>query len=84
MCQALQVSASGYYDWQTRKPSPRLQRRERIAQAVRRSFIESRAIYGHRKVQEDLVQEEKIEPQAPHYVLYPILKREPYGRKHKL
>jgi len=60
MCQVLQASPSGYYDWRDRGPSERRQRRERIAQAVRRSFIESRAIYGHRKVYEDLMEEKKI------------------------
>ena len=59
MCRVLQVSASGFYDWSDRKPSPRQQRRDKIAQAAARSHFESNRIYGYRKVWEDL-QEQKM------------------------
>jgi putative transposase len=54
MCQTLQVSTSGWYDWVGRTPSPRQQEREKIAQAAARSHFESNRIYGYRKVWEDL------------------------------
>mgnify|MGYP000851939200 CR=1 FL=1 len=54
MCRALQVSRSGYYDWQKRKPSARQQRRARIAEAAKRFHRRSQRIYGYRKVLEDI------------------------------
>jgi len=36
MCQALQVSTSGYYAWRSRKPSQREQANERLLTAIRR------------------------------------------------
>ena len=59
MCQTLQVSTSGFYDWFGRTPSPRQQEREKITQAAARSHFESNRIYGYRKVWEDLA-EQKI------------------------
>ena len=57
MCRVLTVSTSGYYDSIKRTPCPQLVRRNSIAQAVAVSYFESRRIYGHRKVYEDLVEE---------------------------
>lgn len=54
MCEVLQVSPSGYYDWQIRKPSQQQQHRHKIVQAAARSHFESHRIYGYRKVWEDL------------------------------
>lgn len=54
MCDVLQVSPSGYYDWQVRKPSQQQQHRDKIVQAAARSHFESHRIYGYRKVWEDL------------------------------
>ena len=34
-CEVLEVSASGYYDWLDRPPSPRAERHEQIQAAVR-------------------------------------------------
>lgn len=59
MCRVLRVSAGGYYDWQSRKPSRQQQRRARIAQAAARAHFESHRIYGYRRVWEDL-QEQHI------------------------
>ena len=56
LCRVLQVSASGYYDWLGRKPSPQQQRRDAIGQAAARSYFESHRIYGYRKVWEDLAE----------------------------
>ena len=54
MCNVLQVSPSGYYDWHGREPSQQQQRRDKILQAAARSHFESHRIYGYRKVWEDL------------------------------
>lgn len=54
MCNVLQVSPSGYYDWRVREPSLPQQQRAKIAQAAARSHFESHRIYGYRKVWQDL------------------------------
>ena len=61
LCHTLDVSVSGYYDWLSRKPSCRQQRRERIAAAAQKSYQDSNRIYGYRKVHKDVVQEGKID-----------------------
>jgi len=60
MCRVLKVSTSGYYDWLTRKPSARQERRERIAEATERSHVESHGVYGYRKVHTDLIEDFEI------------------------
>jgi transposase InsO family protein len=56
MCDVLNVSRSGFYDWRQRQPSPAQQRREILALEVQRIFAEHRGIYGsprvHRELQE--------------------------------
>ncbi len=56
MCRILQVSVSGYYGCLNREPSAQRQRRENIAQAVKKYHIESNDIYGYRKVWQDLAE----------------------------
>jgi transposase InsO family protein len=60
MCQVLQVSTSGFYDWLKRPPSKQQQRKEKIAQAATRFYFESYRIYGYRKVWEDLIEQNII------------------------
>ncbi len=55
MCQVLQVSSSGFYDWLNRKPSARQQYRDQIAEAAVKSYYDSYGIYGYRKIWQDLV-----------------------------
>ena len=55
-CRALGVSPSWFYKWRDRSPTPRQERRERIDEAVRRSFEESGATYGSPRVHADLVE----------------------------
>ena len=43
-CEVLEVSASGYYDWLDRPPSPRAERHEQIQAAVRQVHAESHGI----------------------------------------
>jgi len=58
MCRTLGVSPSGYYAWRKRKPSPRSQRREQIAQAAVEAYQQSHGVYGYRKVHDDLIDQE--------------------------
>jgi putative transposase len=54
MCRVLQVSASGYYDSVKHTPCAGQIRRRSIAQAAAHSYFESNRIYGYRKVNQDL------------------------------
>lgn len=54
MCEVLEVSRSGYYDSLTREQSPRVQRHEKIRQAVLQVHQESNAIYGSKKIAQEL------------------------------
>ena len=61
MCEVLEVSASGYYAWLDREPSPRAQRQERIQAAVRQVHAESHGIYGSQKVARELTERPDLE-----------------------
>lgn len=54
LCDCLEVSRSGFYDWRGRLPGPQAQRREELTSAARQSFEDSQEIYGYRKVHADL------------------------------
>ena len=54
MCTALQVSASGYYAWRTRKPSQRKIRHQRLLVEIKASFKASYETYGALRVTHDL------------------------------
>jgi transposase InsO family protein len=49
-CQVLQVSRSGYYDWQKRPESNRARRRQEIAEKIHFIHEESRQVYGSPRV----------------------------------
>ena len=53
LCQVLEVSASGYYDWEKRKscPSPRTQQEALLGVQMARIHQESRQTYGAPRVQ---------------------------------
>jgi putative transposase len=53
LCEALEVSASGYYDWVNRQaqPSPRTQENARLALLIVQIHQESRQTYGSPRVQ---------------------------------
>lgn len=57
MCDVFQVSRSGYYDWTRRKKNDRAKRREKLEQQIRRVFLDSRRLYGSKKVLEALKKE---------------------------
>lgn len=56
MCDALDVSTSGYYDWRNRGPSDREKKDARLLEEIERIWEESRRTYGspriHRKLQD--------------------------------
>lgn len=46
LCEALNVSASGYYAWRDRKPGPRAQANARLLERIRTLHVQSRESYG--------------------------------------
>jgi transposase InsO family protein len=61
MCEALDVSKSGYYASLKRTPSDRRRRREQLAAKVRLAYQKSRRTYGSPRVQRELAAEgEKV------------------------
>jgi len=50
LCEALDVSPSGYYAWRERDISPRQQADARLGNEIERAFIESRRPYGSHRV----------------------------------
>lgn len=61
MCRALKVSPGGYYDWLKRPPSPRIERRNQIALALKESHAASNGVYGYRRCHRDIVEEHRID-----------------------
>ena len=45
LCEVLEVSASGYYDWLDRPPSPRAERHAKIQAVVQQVHAESHGVY---------------------------------------
>jgi putative transposase len=54
MCEALDASPSGYYEWSVRPRSEHAEQDDRLLSAVRRSVAESDSTYGYRRVWRDL------------------------------
>lgn len=54
MCRALKVSRSGYYAWQSRKPSRRERINEELLQKIRKVHTQSRKVYGSPRITEEL------------------------------
>src|SRR3954470_4744669 len=48
MCEWLEVSTSGYYEWRDRPPSPAAQRREPLATLITAIFEAKHRTYRHR------------------------------------
>lgn len=55
MCEVLEVSRSGYYDWRRRQPSPRQRDDERVAELIRSAHRASGGVYGSPRVHADLI-----------------------------
>ncbi len=54
MCKVLEISRSGYYDWENREPSKRDLENQEILEAAKKSYNESDGIYGLDKILEDV------------------------------
>jgi putative transposase len=50
MCEWLEVSSSGYYEWRDRSTSAAAARRDRLKVLIERVFTDSDGTYGHRRV----------------------------------
>lgn len=57
MCQALEVSRSGDYDWLTRPPSARAQKDQVLSERIREHFEANRRVYGTRRLKACLADE---------------------------
>ena len=57
LCEALDVSRSGFHAWLTRAPSQRSRQDEEIGAKVRASFINSSRTYGARRIWHDVLAE---------------------------
>lgn len=55
MCRLLKVSRSGYYDWRDRDVSDRVQRDRALLPLVHQAYLDSRGVYGARKVHRELL-----------------------------
>jgi transposase InsO family protein len=54
MCQVLDVSRSGYYDWKNRKPSKRQACRQKLLEQIRQTHLQSRQLYGSPRICREL------------------------------
>ena len=61
LCDALEVSTSGYYAWLDRPSSPRAQRHDQIQAAVQQVHAESHGIYGSHKIARELEERPELE-----------------------
>ncbi len=57
MCRVLKVSRSGYYAWRVRAESQRAQTDRQLTRIIRRLHVESKGVYGSRKLTADLQDE---------------------------
>jgi putative transposase len=61
LCELLEVSASGYYAWLDRPPSPRAERHAQIQASVQQVHAESHGIYGSLKIAKQLRERPDLE-----------------------
>jgi putative transposase len=54
LCRVLEVSRSGYYAWQTRRPSKRAQENARLEVAIQAAHVRTRQTYGPERLQAEL------------------------------
>jgi putative transposase len=55
MCELLDVSRSGFYEWCGRGPSAAQRRRAELTEMIRSVFVRSGRTYGYRRVHAELV-----------------------------
>ena len=60
LCDALEVSPSGFYDWLDRPESNRSRENRKLTEKIKHYHQQSREIYGSPKIYEDLVEEGEI------------------------
>lgn len=61
MCKQLEVSRSGFYEWQRRGPSPRSRRDQQLSVKIAAVHKESRGTYGSQTIRDELVKDgEKV------------------------
>ena len=53
LCDGLDISASGFYDWRNRPINKRVENDVKLLLDIERVFKESRATYGSPRVQDD-------------------------------
>ena len=56
MCELLDVSRAGYYDWIERPPSPAAIERDKIIDAIRQAHVESHCRYGSPNIHRELLE----------------------------
>jgi putative transposase len=56
LCQALDVSTSGFYAWTRRPPSARAQEDQRLKVLIQASFKDARGYYGSPRIHDDLIE----------------------------
>ncbi|MCL6417872.1 IS3 family transposase [Aestuariirhabdus sp. Z084] len=57
LCEVLEVSTSGYYDWLDRPESKRSKENKRLTQRIRYHHEKSHGIYGSPKIHRNLIEE---------------------------
>ena len=57
MCQVLNVSRSGYYQWLNREPGPRLRRDRVLKGKILETYYEGRGYYGSPRIHQQLIKE---------------------------
>lgn len=57
MCQLLEVSRSGYYEWLSRPPSPPADADQEVRDKIHRYFAQGRGTYGTRRIKHLLTQD---------------------------
>ena len=55
MCDLLEVTRGGYYEWIHREPSASSLKREKIVDAIRQAHVESGCLYGSPNIHQDLI-----------------------------
>lgn len=56
LCEAMQVSRSGYYEWSHRPESNRRREENRLSPKIKKIFEDSRETYGYRRIKDALVE----------------------------
>ena len=71
-CRYFGVSRSGFYAWLNRKPSARLQWKQRLDQEVKQCFEQHKQRYGAQRIQRELLHSLNYRLIKIHYFIYPI------------